>query len=46
MEGVGPVVGRHRGREEVTAQEGDFYGGWITAEVRGPFKGAPGTQLW
>ncbi|GAB2940753.1 DUF427 domain-containing protein [Streptomyces heilongjiangensis] len=32
--------------EEVTAQEGDFYGGWITAEVRGPFKGAPGTQLW
>jgi uncharacterized protein (DUF427 family) len=32
--------------EEVMAQEGDFYGGWITAEVRGPFKGAPGTQLW
>ncbi|MFH9015429.1 DUF427 domain-containing protein [Streptomyces sp. NPDC017943] len=32
--------------EEVTAQEGDFYGGWITAEVRGPFKGAPGTRLW
>ncbi|MFJ4280703.1 DUF427 domain-containing protein [Streptomyces massasporeus] len=34
------------GGEEVTAQEGDFYGGWITAEVRGPFKGAPGTHLW
>lgn len=34
------------GGEEATAQEGDFYGGWITAEVRGPFKGAPGTQLW
>ena len=32
--------------DEVTAQEGDFYGGWITAEVRGPFKGAPGTRLW
>ncbi|MFE0549024.1 DUF427 domain-containing protein [Streptomyces pilosus] len=32
--------------EVVTAQEGDFYGGWITTEVRGPFKGAPGTQLW
>jgi len=22
---------------------GDFYGGWITADVRGPFQGAPGT---
>ncbi|NUP21824.1 MAG: DUF427 domain-containing protein [Streptomyces sp.] len=32
--------------EDVTAQEGDFYGGWITAEVQGPFKGAPGTHLW
>ncbi|MFF9119186.1 hypothetical protein ACF09Y_27015 [Streptomyces massasporeus] len=32
--------------EEVTAQAGDFYGGWITTEVRGPFKGAPGTRLW
>ncbi|MEU5667217.1 DUF427 domain-containing protein [Streptomyces longwoodensis] len=32
--------------EVVTAQEGDFYGGWITSEVRGPFKGAPGTRLW
>lgn len=32
--------------EVVTAQEGDFYGGWITSEVRGPFKGAPGTLMW
>ncbi|MFJ9724893.1 DUF427 domain-containing protein [Streptomyces sp. NPDC101209] len=32
--------------EDVTAQEGDFYGGWITSEVRGPFKGAPGTLMW
>ncbi|MEU6105323.1 hypothetical protein [Streptomyces flaveolus] len=32
--------------QEVTAQERDFYGGWITAEVRGPFEGAPGTRLW
>ncbi|RRR70872.1 DUF427 domain-containing protein [Streptomyces sp. RP5T] len=32
--------------EDVTPQEGDFYGGWITAEVQGPFKGAPNTQLW
>ncbi len=30
----------------VSAQPGDFYGGWITANLRGPFKGAPGTQGW
>jgi uncharacterized protein (DUF427 family) len=34
------------GDERVEAQEGDFYGGWITAEVVGPFKGAPGTAGW
>jgi uncharacterized protein (DUF427 family) len=32
--------------EVVTAQEGDFYGGWITSRVTGPFKGAPGTWGW
>ena len=32
--------------EVVQAQEGDFYGGWITSRVRGPFKGAPGTLAW
>ena len=32
--------------ELVQAQAGDFYGGWITAELRGPFKGAPGTRGW
>jgi len=32
--------------ERVVAQEGDFYGGWITAELVGPFKGAPGTLRW
>jgi uncharacterized protein (DUF427 family) len=32
--------------EKVTPQEGDFYGGWITADIRGPFKGAPGTRGW
>ena len=30
----------------VTAQDGDFYGGWITSEIVGPFKGAPGTRGW
>ena len=32
--------------ERVLAQEGDFYGGWITGELVGPFKGAPGTAGW
>lgn len=32
--------------EEVQAQEGDFYGGWITKDIVGPFKGAPGTWGW
>ena len=32
--------------ERVTAQAGDFYGGWITSDVRGPFKGGPGTFGW
>lgn len=32
--------------ERVAAQEGDFYGGWITSAVAGPFKGAPGTWGW
>ncbi|MDN5698206.1 MAG: DUF427 domain-containing protein [Rubrobacter sp.] len=32
--------------EKVAAQEGDFYGGWITSVVTGPFKGAPGTAGW
>ena len=32
--------------EPVQPQEGDFYGGWITADITGPFKGAPGTMGW
>lgn len=32
--------------EVVQAQEGDFYGGWVTADLRGPFKGAAGTRHW
>ncbi len=34
------------GEERVQAQEGDFYGGWITSELVGPFKGGPGTVGW
>ena len=32
--------------EVVQAQPGDFYGGWITSWIKGPFKGAPGTMGW
>lgn len=32
--------------ERVRAQPGGFYGGWITADVAGPFKGAPGSMGW
>ncbi len=32
--------------EEVQAQEGDFYGGWITKNIVGPFKGGPDTWGW
>ena len=32
--------------ERVDPNEGDFYGGWITANVTGPFKGAAGTMFW
>ena len=32
--------------EVVTPQPGGFYGGWITADIVGPFKGGPGTSGW
>ncbi len=32
--------------EPVEAQPSDFYGGWITADLVGPFKGPPGTRGW
>ena len=32
--------------ERVVAQPGDFYGGWITSDVVGPFKGVAGTTGW
>jgi len=30
----------------VTPQAGGFYGGWITPEIVGPYKGEPGTSGW
>jgi uncharacterized protein (DUF427 family) len=32
--------------EVVTPQPGGFYGGWITPDVVGPFKGIPGSMGW
>lgn len=32
--------------DRVQAQAGDFYGGWITGDLVGPFKGRPGTHGW
>ncbi len=32
--------------EQVQPQAGDFYGGWITKEIVGPFKGGAGTRGW
>ena len=30
----------------VVPQPGGFYGGWITPDVAGPFKGVPGSRFW
>ena len=32
--------------QQVRAQPGGFYGGWVTDEIVGPFKGEPGTGHW
>ena len=32
--------------ERVQPQAGDFYGGWITSDLVGPFKGGPGSAYW
>jgi uncharacterized protein (DUF427 family) len=32
--------------EPVEPQPGGFYGGWVTAEITGPIKGAPGSMSW
>lgn len=34
------------GGEIVQPQPGDFYGGWVTANIVGPFKGGPGSMGW
>lgn len=42
----GRVDGAYIGDEKARPQEGKFYGGWITDELEGPFKGAPGSEGW
>lgn len=32
--------------ETVIPQPGGFYGGWITSDQAGPFKGGPGSMGW
>lgn len=32
--------------DRVGAQPGDFYGGWVTPDIVGPFKGLTGTEAW
>ena len=41
-----PFDGCFVGGERVMPQPGGFYGGWITADLAGPFKGAPGSRFW
>ncbi len=43
---AGRVDASFVGDEEARAQPGEFYGGWITSWVQGPFKGGPGTRGW
>ncbi len=34
------------GEDVVRPQPGGYYGGWITPELVGPFKGEPGSEAW
>ncbi|MEM6707170.1 MAG: DUF427 domain-containing protein [Pseudomonadota bacterium] len=34
------------GQEKVGAQPGGYYGGWVTSDLAGPIKGAPGSGGW
>ena len=43
---AGMVDGCYVDDERVVAQPGSFYGGWITSDIVGPFKGYPGTSAW
>ena len=34
------------GEERVVPQPGGYYAGWVTKRLKGPIKGAPGSQGW
>ena len=34
------------GDETVRPQAGGYYGGWVTDRIKGPIKGAPGSEGW
>jgi uncharacterized protein (DUF427 family) len=41
-----PMDGCYVDDERVEPQPGGFYGGWVTSDLVGPFKGGPGTAGW
>jgi uncharacterized protein (DUF427 family) len=43
---AGPMDACYVDDEKVIPQPGGFYGGWITSDLEGPFKGSPGTLGW
>ena len=43
---AGRVDAAYLDDEQVRPQGGTFYGGWITDEIEGPFKGEPGSEGW
>ncbi len=43
---AGRVDAAYLDDERVRPQGGGFYGGWVTDEIEGPFKGEPGTEGW
>ena len=43
---AGPFDACFVGDEQATPQPGGFYGGWVTSNVIGPFKGEAGTLGW
>ncbi|KAG6550899.1 hypothetical protein Mapa_007513 [Marchantia paleacea] len=43
---AGPMDACYVGEEQAQPQPGNFYGGWITSKIVGPFKGGPGSWGW
>ncbi len=39
-------LGCYVGEERAASQPGGYYGGWVTSEIVGPIKGAPGSESW